>query len=114
MQSLRNDLKAGKEIRELMKRYEKKKTSNYYQAVMDLIIRANWEQMEEEKKMCEALKELFAEELKESEENGIKAGENQGIALAKSVFRLAANGISTAEIASRCGISEERVQEILE
>ena len=31
---------------------------------MNLVTRVNWEQMEVEKKMCEALNELFAEELK--------------------------------------------------
>ena len=34
------------------------------------ITRANWEQMEVEKKMCDALKELFSEELKEADNNG--------------------------------------------
>ena len=34
------------------------------------ITRANWEQMEAEKKMCDALKELFSEELKEADNNG--------------------------------------------
>lgn len=61
---------------------------NYYQAVMDLIVRANWEQVKEEKEMCDALRELFAQELKESEEKGMERGlsqgESQGIILAKS------------------------------
>ena len=34
------------------------------------ITRANWEQMEAEKKMCDVLKELFSEELKEADNNG--------------------------------------------
>ena len=34
---------------------------------MNLIERANWKQMEEEKRMCDALNELFAEELKEAD-----------------------------------------------
>ena len=40
-----------------------------------LIMRANWEMMEEVKKMCDALKELFADELEESEKRGIAIGE---------------------------------------
>ena len=79
LQSLRNNLKSGEEIRELVKNYEKKKKSGLHQAVMDLIVRANWEKMEEEKKMCEALMELFSEELKESENRGIEAGIQRGI-----------------------------------
>ena len=35
---------------------------------MDLIVRANWEQMEEGRNMCEALRELFADELEKSRE----------------------------------------------
>lgn len=42
--------------------------SEWYQAAMDLIVRANWDRMKEEKEMCEALRELFADELQESEE----------------------------------------------
>lgn len=34
-------------------------------------MRANWKEVEVEKEMCEALRELFAEELKESREDGI-------------------------------------------
>lgn len=79
LQSLRNDLKPGEEIRELVKNYEKKKKSGLHQAVMNLIVRANWEKMEEEKKMCEALMELFSEELKESENRGIETGIRRGI-----------------------------------
>lgn len=70
LQSLRNDLKAGGEIRELIARYEKKRTSPRYQALVDVILRANWEEVEVEREMCDALRELFADELKESEEKG--------------------------------------------
>lgn len=73
---------------------------------MDLIVRANWEKVKEEIKMCDALRELFAEELKESEEKGIK--------LTKTIFKLSATGIPIKEIAEQCGISENRVKEILE
>lgn len=38
----------------------------WHPAVMDLIVRANWDQVKEEKEMCEALKELFADEIQES------------------------------------------------
>ena len=41
---------------------------------MDLIIRANWENVKEEKNMCEALRELFADELRESEEKDLQPG----------------------------------------
>ena len=42
IQNLRTDLKAGSEIRSLVARYENHKHSKDYEAVMDLITRANW------------------------------------------------------------------------
>ena len=83
-------------------------------------------QMEEEKNMCEALNELFAEELKEADlrgrkegrregrREGIIQGENSGIKLAKKVFKLTAKGCPVENIAQECGISVEKVKEILE
>lgn len=137
LQNLRKDLKAGGEIRELVENYEMKKMSGLYQAVMDVILRANWKETEAEKRMCEALRELFAEELKEMEERGIEQGmergmeqgmergmeqgmkrgmqqgELLGIELAKKVFRLSAGNIPIPQIAVECGITEEKVRNIL-
>ena len=76
--------------------------------------------------MCEALKELFADELevakKDALEQGIQRGIQQGIQrgiqqgeqLTKSVFKLSLSGCSIEEIASKCNISEQKVLEILE
>ena len=76
--------------------------------------------------MCDALNELFAEELKEADErgraagmeSGLKAGKEsgrtEGIQLAKQVFRLSRSGVSESEIARQCGITVEQVKEILE
>lgn len=106
LQNLRCNLKTGEEIQEVVRRYEQVKHKAYYSDVMNLIVRANQKQMEEEKNMCEALNELFAEELKESKEEGIK--------LVKKVFKLTAGGSSVENIAQECGISVEKVKEILE
>lgn len=122
LQNLRDDLDSDKEIPDLVEQYEKKKHSKLYQAAMDLIIRANWETVKETKKMCEALKELFADELEEADINGynrgisqgISQGETSGIALAKTIFKLARSGKTPELIARECGISKERVLEILE
>ena len=92
--------------------------SAHYAAVMDLITRANWEQMEVEKKMCDALKELFAEALKEADSKGrtegIQQGFTQGVQLTKQVLKLAAQGESPEVISEKCSISLEQVKEILE
>lgn len=113
LQNLRTDLKAGSEIREIVARYEKNRHSKDYAAVMNLITRANWKEMEVERKMCDALKELFAEELKEENEKGMERGKAEGIRLAKLVFKLSLQGDSAEEIAGKCGVSLEQVQEIL-
>jgi predicted transposase YdaD len=42
------------------------------------IMRANWQELKEERKMCEALRELFADDLRESKEEGIMEGRNVG------------------------------------
>ena len=126
LQNLRCNLKTGEEIQEVVRRYEQVKHKAYYSEVMNLIVRANQKQMEEEKNMCEALNELFAEELKEADlrgrkegrkegrREGIIQGENSGIKLAKKVFKLTAKGCPVENIAQECGISVEKVKEILE
>ncbi len=67
-ENLRTDLEGSEEINELVRRYEERKSSHYYQAVMDLIVRANKEKIEEERYMCEALHELFAEDVEKAAE----------------------------------------------
>ena len=93
---------------------KKKKYKAYYPELMNLIVRANWELIKEEKEMCEALRELFADELRESEENGLKQGLQNGLELAKDIFKLFRAGVSPEEIAERCGISVEQVREMVE
>ena len=41
-------------------------------------MRANWQELKEERKMCEALRELFADDLRESKEERIMEGRNVG------------------------------------
>lgn len=72
LQNLRTDLEGREEINELVRRYEERKSSRYYQAVMDLIVRANKEKMEEERYMCEALHELFAEDVEKAAEKAVE------------------------------------------
>ena len=81
---------------------------------MDLITRANWTEMEVERKMCDALRELFAEELKEENERGMEQGMERGIYLAKLIFKLSAQGSSAEEIAEKCDLPLEQVWKILE
>lgn len=118
LQSMRTDLQAGEEIRKLVREYEKHRKSKDHAAVMDLITRANWKQMEVEKKMCDALKELFAEELKEADSKGrtegIEQGIEQGIERGKRemilAFLKAGAGIDIIKEAS--GLNEEQIEAI--
>ena len=69
LQSLRNNMSEPDEIETLLREYEIKKSSKLYQAAMDVITRANLVAVKEVKtNMCEALKELMAEEFQEQEE----------------------------------------------
>ena len=114
LKNLRTDLKAGREIQNIVAKYEQNRHSKDYAAVMDLITRANWTEMEVERKMCDALRELFAEELKEENERGMEQGMERGIYLAKLIFKLSAQGSSAEEIAEKCDLPLEQVREILE
>lgn len=76
---LRPDLKVEEDIRPLSIEYKGKEKNPMYAAVMDLIIRANPKQYEEGKKMCDALRELFADELEEREQKGVREGIEKGI-----------------------------------
>lgn len=130
IQSLRMNLRAGKELSGLITRYEPFKDSKDHAAVMDLITRANWKEMEVEEKMCDALRELFADEMEKEREKARRTGRQegleeghaqgraqgfeQGIELAKLIFRLSSEGRSEEEIAGKCGIPLERVREVLE
>ena len=51
LKNLRTDLKAGREIQNIVAKYEQNRHSKDYAAVMDLITRANWTEMEVERKM---------------------------------------------------------------
>ena len=78
LNNLRNDLKSGGEIRNFIEQYGKKKNSKLYQALADTIMRANWKELKEERRMCQALRELFADDLRESELKGRNAGKREG------------------------------------
>ena len=66
-------------------------------------------QKEERVNMCQALEEWYQDALKEGEVKGREAG----VALAKKVFRLSAEGRTETEIAVEAGISPDEVQKIL-
>lgn len=70
LSSLRMNLHAqDDDFLRLAQSYEEHSHSNKYKSAMDLIMRANWKTMKEGKQhMCDAIKELFAEEFAQLEQ----------------------------------------------
>lgn len=112
LQHLRSNLRRGREIEELMERYEKHSQSRWYQSAMDLIVRANWENMKEEKNMCEALRELFADELRETRERGAAVGARKQII--SVVCKKLSKNKGVSEIAEALEEPEEKIRLICE
>lgn len=66
--SLKRNLSMDANIKRLVREYKTHRESNLYQEAMDLIMRANQKTMEEAGNMvCDAFKEIFADEWKEKE-----------------------------------------------
>lgn len=67
-----------------MEEYQKHTKDKLYQSVMDIIVRANHEMCEEAKEMCDALRELFADEFKENRQEGLQEGRQEGLQKGRS------------------------------
>lgn len=76
---LRSDLDPHDDIEPLAKAYKGKENNPLYSAAMDLIIRANSEKYKEVNAMCDALRELFAEELEERGKQGLEKGKADSV-----------------------------------
>lgn len=59
LHSLTDDIKSAKEAEELVRVYEKHRKNTLYEAVMDVIVRANYEKFKEVSSMCQALVEIM-------------------------------------------------------
>ena len=68
MRKLTNNLKEENDVVELATEYEKNRNNVLYKAMMDVIVRANKGLFEEvkEKDMCDAIRELFQDEIEEA------------------------------------------------
>ena len=63
--------------------------------------------------MCEAIRALVEDGKNEGLRLGVEQGLAKGIDLAKQVFRMVGENISTEEIARQLSISEQEVEHIL-
>ncbi len=79
--SLTNKLEKQEEIRRLIDEYQRHKSNTLYESVMDIIVRANYQEFEEVRgSMCKALEELMADVIAERQKEAIE----QGLAFGKN------------------------------
>ena len=83
--SLTDTLEDMSVTRQLLEDYKKNKDDQLYQAVMEIIVKANENRLKEGKQdMCNALLELMKDELDEKREEGIKEGIKEGESLGEN------------------------------
>lgn len=77
-------------------------------------MRANWKELEAEKKMCDALRELFAEELQDSRAEGKTEGRTEGRAEEKIglIIKKYKKGCTPEETADMLEETAELIQQI--
>lgn len=107
LRCLDNQLKEKELYKRLEEEYKQHKNETRYAAPMNAIIWSNLEREGERNIMCEALYDLFADELVERETRGIKIGEEQEKRnLAKNLLDI----LSDEVIAERVGLDIEEVR----
>ena len=83
--SLTDTLEDMSVTRRLLEDYKKNKEDQLYQAVMEIIVKANENRLKEGKRdMCNALLELMKDELDEKREEGIREGIKEGESLGEN------------------------------
>lgn len=114
IRNLTNSLKEHRKVDELVTEYEKHRQDELYKAMMNIIIRANEMLFHEVKgeDMCEALRELFKDEIeaatKKVRTEALVEGES------RAFVQLLREGILTVEDAAvRLNITEAEVKELL-
>ena len=114
LKNLTNNLKEHSEVDELVTEYEKNRQNELYKAMMNIIIRANEGLFEEAKgkDMCEALRELFREEIEEAV-NKAKAEVTKEVKKETLLGLLRDGLLSVADVAVRLNASEAEVEAML-
>ncbi|MBQ2802455.1 MAG: 3-isopropylmalate dehydrogenase [Lachnospiraceae bacterium] len=75
---LTDELTEQRTIDTLVEQYQVYQNNGLYQSVMNVIVHANKDKFEEEKKMCDALRELFKDEFEENKQRGLEEGRREG------------------------------------
>ena len=79
LKSLTNKLDGTSDARTLIREYGMHKENRLYQSVMEIIVRANTEQFQEVRGMCNALLELMKDEIDAAMRDGQQRGIQQGM-----------------------------------
>jgi hypothetical protein len=114
LRNLTNNLKEENAVVELATEYEKNRNNALYKAMMDVSVRANKFLFEEVKRkdMCEAIRELFHDEIQVARLEGIQEGKLEG--RSGLVVELVRDKIlSIADAAKRLEISEAEMEAML-
>ena len=99
---------------ELATEYEKNRNNVLYKAMMDVIVRANKGLFEEvkEKDMCDAIRELFQDEIEEATKKVRIEAHLEG--KLEAIMELVRDGLlNVADAAKRLQISEAEVEAML-
>lgn len=120
LRNLTNNIRERKTAEKLISAYAEHNENSLYKSVMNIIVHANTEQFKEAKNMCEALLELFKEELDEREQLGISKGMSQGISqgiskgkhqlLTEQIFKKIQKGKNLSQIAEELEDTIEVIQ----
>ncbi len=124
---LTNSLRQG-EMDRLIKEYGKHYNDNLYKSAMNLIVHANQDMFEEGKEMCDALMELFKDELETARRTGHQIGRREGRQKGlmegrlEGIFAMIADNLEegfsvgriTQKLEKRFGLTEKEAQEYME
>ena len=114
LRKLTNNLKEENDVVELATEYEKNRNNALYKAMMDVIVRANKGLFEEvkEKDMCDAIRELFHDEIEEATKKVRIEAHLEG--KLEAIMELVRDGLlNVADVAKRLQISEAEVEAML-
>ena len=128
LKNLTDNMKDVGSAKKLIDDYGKHRENHLYEAVMNIIVRANKGKFQEVRGMCDALKEIFMEQMKEemkeemkkeilqdAERKGVQAGIQQGIKiLIENCKEFALSYEQTAEkVAEKYELPAEKAEEYM-
>ena len=116
LSSLTNDLEGHGIINTISNEYKKHKREELYKSMMNIIIRANKEVFKEERDMCEAILELFEDEVNIRTAKARNEGKMEGKMEGKLEGRLEERKEGVKSMINSCkalGASKEKVLELL-